>query len=69
MRETIGTDVSRALTEVRTVHSRAKTALTDRGLKWSNDPDKAEMIADLQTVVDLLDKYKKTGKTKSHSYR
>jgi hypothetical protein len=56
-----GKDVSNALTEVRTVHSRAKSALDkfERGYGMS-DPDRERMIGALNEVVALLDEWKRT---------
>lgn len=56
-----GRDTSMALTEVRTVLSRAETALAS----WSyfeRDPDGEQMLGDLQVVCGILDKWKRTGR-------
>lgn len=76
-----GSDTSRALAEVRTVLSRAETALsklsdgvteyrydrntdsTDGRDEW-RDEDADEMVFDLEQVVTLLEKWRKTGATK-----
>lgn len=60
-----GRDTSRELTEVRTVLSRAETALEylhmlrDRGFK---DPDAAEMRVALFEVVEKLSRWRRTGR-------
>lgn len=68
---TRGTDVSRELTEVRTVLSRAETAYNtlqhyrNRGT-WNsvNDPEINEMMIALMLVVRMLRRWRRTGRTK-----
>lgn len=70
--ESRGNDVSRELTEVRTVASRAQHAVSrlkimKTGL-WhtseNRDPDIDEMLEVLEQVVQDLRKWSKTGRTK-----
>jgi hypothetical protein len=80
-----GRDATKALTEVRTVLSRAETARKrlDWPTEWHRldppvlgrtidfdrakfeDPDAAEMRAALDQVIDLLSRWRKTGKSTS----
>lgn len=62
-----GRDTSYALTEARTVLSRAQSAI--RRLEWSEqyhpdeiDPDHWEMKEALLVVTDLLDPWRRTGR-------
>ncbi|MFF4205537.1 hypothetical protein ACFYZ8_33365 [Streptomyces sp. NPDC001668] len=85
-----GTDASRALTEVRTVLSRARTARAalDRPTEhqygedgrplhdpvtneWVvlNDPDAQEMRAALDTVIAVLERWDRTGRTRRPTSR
>jgi hypothetical protein len=73
-----GHDVSQELTEVRTVLSRAESALerikncranptvldARYGGNSGYDPDGQEMMDDLERVIYFLDRWRKTGKTK-----
>jgi hypothetical protein len=74
-----GGDVSGELTEVRTVCSRAETAITTirrymkdpfrysdsrYGGNLGYDPEAEEMLADLQNVVGILARWRKQGATK-----
>lgn len=76
-----GRDVSQELGEVRTVLSRAETAIRAvvnlsyrgnlQGDWWcpepsgeEPDPDTEKMYADLDVVVDILDRWRKTGRTR-----
>lgn len=73
-----GGDVSQELTEVRTVCSRAESAIlkithmtshpcvldSRYGGSAGYDPDAHEMLADLRDVVAVLAKYRKAGPTK-----
>ena len=65
-----GRDVSHALTQARTVLSRAETGAADlrrarvNRWEWGDDPDAEEIIAALEQVVDLLDKWRRTGRPK-----
>jgi len=69
-----GRDTSDALTEVRTVHKRAKSALDRldhldeyRGTYYSDDridPDTPEIRAALEKVVELLEPWKRTGRAR-----
>lgn len=62
-RDTVGRSVSRSLGEIRTVHSRAVTGLQKMQSHWyAGDIDRDEMIADLEQVVQILDKWKRTGR-------
>ena len=60
-----GRDTSRALTHVRTVLSRAETALDalEGGYLTREDPDADNMAADIREVCDLLNKWRRTGRT------
>lgn len=59
-------DTSACLTEVRTVLSRAETAL-HRIMTVEDDPDSADMILALQDVVNILNRWR--GKRKSRGSR
>ena len=73
-----GGDVSQELTEIRTVCSRAESAILKiermhahpykLDAAWGGnggyDPEANEMLADLRDVVDILAKYRKAGPTK-----
>lgn len=56
-----GTDATQALTEVRTVLSRAETALARKG-EFDRDIDGAEMVAALKATVHALSRFRRTGK-------
>ena len=62
-----GRDRNHVLSEIRTVHSRAKTALAalvshkDSNYAGWHDPDQDEMIVALEEVIEKLDRWKKTG--------
>lgn len=60
-----GTDTSYALTEVRTVLSRAETAASriESARRWNTtDPEGNEMISALAEVVKILDRWRRTGR-------
>ena len=59
-------DTSRSLTEVRTVLSRAETALHSV-MNVEDDPDSADMVLALQDVVNILNRWR--GKRKSMGSR
>ncbi len=70
----IGTRTSGQLVEVRTVLSRAENALGLHG-DWTAGPQQAEqwlsqdldgeaIVRDLKAVVELLSKYRRTGRAK-----
>jgi hypothetical protein len=77
----VGRVVSKELAEVRTVLSRAETALgriesyrndpyevdARYGGNYGFDPDADNMIHDLEHVVGTLARYRKTGSTKSRT--
>ena len=73
-----GRDVSQELTEVRTVLSRAESAICSieryranptkmdarYGGNYGFDPDGKDMLSALGEVVELLERWRKTGSTK-----
>lgn len=61
-RERDGHRVSGALSEARTIHSRAKTALGFRRTMMA-DPAGPEIVAILEEIVAKLEPYKKIGRT------
>ena len=65
-REGVGRESNYSLVEVRTAHSRAKTALetvrwrAEKG--WHSDPEAAAIIKDLELAVSTLEKWRRTGR-------
>lgn len=59
-----GRETSNALAEVRTVLSRAETALDslDRSGWYRDDADRGEMADAMREVVRLLDRWRRTGR-------
>jgi hypothetical protein len=64
-----GRETAWSLAEIRTVLSRAQTALTSitecptmYPALWEHDPDHAEMVAALTDVVDRLSPWRRTGR-------
>ena len=59
----VGRKVSHDLTEARTVLSRAETALRKISAPYATaDPNRLEIRQDLQHVVRLLEKWRRTGR-------
>lgn len=62
--EPVGRRTSRALTEARTVLSRAETAIV-HVQRRPDDPEAAEIVAELEVVVERLHRFRRTGKSRS----
>ena len=60
-----GRETTFALTEVRTVLSRAETAVVSiRRFNHGRDPEAEEMIAELRAVVERLERWRRTGRSR-----
>lgn len=60
-----GTRVSGPLIEVRTVLGRASTARDLLAHRYrGRDPEEAEILADLEAVVERLEKWRRTGRSR-----
>lgn len=59
-----GRDVAFVLTEARTVYRRARTAINkiEDGRELHPDPDTDEILADLEKVVEVLSRWRRTGR-------
>lgn len=62
--EPIGRRTSWPLTEARTVLSRAETAIFHLQRR-PQDPETAEIVAELEIVVERLDRFRRTGRSRS----
>jgi len=60
----VGTRSSAALTEARTVLSRAETALRDVNRHYYRDPDGEEIVVALRQVVETMAPFRRTGRSK-----
>jgi hypothetical protein len=59
-----GRESAPMLTVMRSLHSNAVTALGWNKYQLQSDEDGAEMLDDLNAVIAILDKWKRTGKTR-----
>jgi plasmid stabilization system protein ParE len=62
--EPVGRRTSWPLTEARTVLSRAETAIAHLQRR-SADAETAEIVAELEVVVERLDRFRRTGRSRS----
>jgi hypothetical protein len=63
--EPVGRRTSHALTEARTVLSRAETGAWSLRRRAADDPEAAAIVEALEGVVELLEPFRRTGRPRS----